>query len=60
MDIYLDDIVIYSDTLEDHIKHVKIILDILHRESCTLADRSCVYCPELKLWVALSMTVAFE
>ena len=23
MDIYLDDIVIYSDCLEDHVKHIK-------------------------------------
>lgn len=32
MDIYLDDIMIYSDCLEDHVKHVKLVLDILHRE----------------------------
>jgi hypothetical protein len=25
MDVYLDDIVIYSDTLQDHIKHVKLL-----------------------------------
>lgn len=30
MDIYLDDIVIYSDMLEEHLTHVKQILDILH------------------------------
>ena len=29
MDIYLDNIVIYSDTLEDHVRHVKLIIDIL-------------------------------
>ena len=29
MDVYLDDIVIYSDTLEDHIKHCKIVFDML-------------------------------
>ena len=32
MDVYLDDIVIYSDTLEQHRKDVKAILDILDRE----------------------------
>jgi len=32
MDVYLDDIVIYSDTLEEHIEHVKLIIDILRRE----------------------------
>ena len=32
LDIYLDDIVIYSDTLEEHAKHVKLVLDVLRRE----------------------------
>ena len=29
MDIYLDDIVIYSNSLEEHVSHVKLILNIL-------------------------------
>jgi hypothetical protein len=37
MDIYLDDIVIYSDTLEDHVRHVKMVLDILRREKLYLS-----------------------
>ena len=37
MDIYLDEIVIYSDSLDDHVKHVKIILDILKREKLFLS-----------------------
>jgi hypothetical protein len=37
MDIYLDDIVIYSDTLEEHVKHVKMILDILKQEKLYLS-----------------------
>jgi hypothetical protein len=41
MDIYLDDIVIYSDTLEDHVKHVKIVMDILKRENYTSAGTNC-------------------
>ena len=28
MDVYLDDIVVYSDSLKDHIRHVKSVLDI--------------------------------
>lgn len=28
LDVYLDDIIIYSDTLEDHIEHVGIVLSI--------------------------------
>ena len=29
MDVYLDDTVIYSKMLEDHVSHVKLVLDIL-------------------------------
>ena len=28
VDIYLDDIMVYSDNLEDHVKHVKLVIDI--------------------------------
>ncbi|THH27321.1 hypothetical protein EUX98_g6860 [Antrodiella citrinella] len=38
MDVYLDDIVIYSDTLEEHIKHVRIIIDMLRREELYLSS----------------------
>lgn len=37
MDIYLDDIIIYSDTLKDHVKHVKLVIDILKREKLYLS-----------------------
>ncbi|KAJ2917183.1 hypothetical protein MD484_g3247, partial [Candolleomyces efflorescens] len=37
MDVYLDDIIIYSDTLEDHIEHVRKILEVLKRESLYLS-----------------------
>ncbi|KAF7371586.1 Transcription factor [Mycena venus] len=36
MDVYLDDIFIYSDTAEDHMKHVKIVIDILRKEKLYL------------------------
>jgi hypothetical protein len=40
LDIYLDDIVIYSDTLDEHVEHVKLVLDILRREKFTLVGPS--------------------
>ena len=50
MDIYLDDIVIYSNTLEDHIKHVKLVIDILRREKLYLSRPKLHFiAPELKL-----------
>ena len=29
MYVYLDDIIIFSDSIEDHVKHIRIIFDIL-------------------------------
>ena len=50
LDIYLDDIVIYSDSLDDHEKHVKIVLDILKREKLYLSRQKLHFIqPELKL-----------
>ena len=50
MDVYLDDIVIYSDTLEEHVRHVKLILDILEREKLYLSRSKLHFiAPELKL-----------
>lgn len=37
MDIYLDDIVIYSDMLGEHVKHVEAVLDSLKREKLYLS-----------------------
>ena len=50
MDIFLDDISIYSETLADHVKHVKIVLDILAKEKLYLSGGKLHFiAPELKL-----------
>ncbi|OJT02036.1 Retrovirus-related Pol polyprotein from transposon 17.6 [Trametes pubescens] len=50
MDVYLDDIVIYSDTIEDHMKHVRIVLDVLRREKFFLgADKMNFFATTLKI-----------
>ena len=50
MDIYLDDIIVYSGSLEEHIKHVKIVLDVLKREKLYLSKSKLHFVqPELKL-----------
>ncbi|KAF8831165.1 hypothetical protein HHX47_DHR1000004 [Lentinula edodes] len=46
MDVYLDDIVIYSETLEDHVKHVKIIIDILKHEKLYLSEEKLNFLPD--------------
>lgn len=37
--IYLDNIFIFSDTIEDHERHLRIIMDILHNAEMTLNPR---------------------
>ena len=39
LDVYLDDVIIYSDTLEDHIKHCKLAMDILRKEKLYLSKK---------------------
>lgn len=38
MDVYLDNIVIYSDTAENHVKHVKIVIDMLRKNHFYLSE----------------------
>jgi len=46
----LDDIVIYSTTLDDHITHVQIVLDILKRERLYLSESKLRFlCRELTI-----------
>ena len=48
--MYLDDIIIYSDTLEDHFKHVKTVIDVLTHEKLYLSKKKlCFLCSELKI-----------
>jgi len=50
MDVYLDNIIIYSDTLEEHVKHVTIILDILKQERLYLSEKKLRFlCKEVKI-----------
>lgn len=50
MDIYLDDLVVYSDTAEDHIKHLKLVIDILRREKFLLsAHKMQLFAHEIKI-----------
>jgi hypothetical protein len=50
MDVYLDDIVIYSDTIQDHVQHIKTVLDILRREKLFLSKGKLqLFMKEMKL-----------
>ncbi len=41
--VYLDDILIFSNTEEEHLKHVKLVLDVLKQNEFTLAKSKCVW-----------------
>ena len=50
MDVYLDDITVYLDTLEKHLKHVKLVIDILKREKLYLSTMKLRFlCHEMKI-----------
>jgi len=50
MDVYLDDIIIYSDTLEEHVWHVTTVIRILKKEKLYLSEKKLHFlCKEVKI-----------
>ncbi|KAJ8473319.1 hypothetical protein ONZ51_g7961 [Trametes cubensis] len=50
MDVYLDDIAIYSDTVADHVKHCQMVIDILKKEQLYLSSTKLKFlCEEMKV-----------
>ncbi|PIL27303.1 transcription factor [Ganoderma sinense ZZ0214-1] len=50
MDVYLDDVYIHSDTLADHVRDCKTVIDVLRREQLYLSSTKLKFlCPELKV-----------
>ncbi|TFY69679.1 hypothetical protein EVJ58_g270 [Rhodofomes roseus] len=50
MDVYLDDIIIYSNTVEDHLRHVQLVIDALRAEKFYLsADKQKYFCRDAKI-----------
>jgi hypothetical protein len=50
VDIYLDDVMVYSENLEDHVEHVRLVIDILRREKFFLTERKLNFlCEEVKI-----------
>ena len=44
MVIYFDDILIYSKNLDDHLIHLKIVLDVLRKERLFANLKKCTFC----------------
>lgn len=42
--VYFDDILIYSKTLNDHVGHVKLVLDVLRHERLFANLEKCTFC----------------
>ena len=48
--VYLDDIIIFSDSISDHVKHVRIVFDILRKEKLYLGpSKMQFFAEELKI-----------
>jgi hypothetical protein len=48
--VYLDDIIIFSDSIEDHVKHVRLVFDILRKEKLYLGpSKMQFFAEELKI-----------
>ena len=44
--VYFDDILIYSKNLEDHLKHLKLVLDVLRKEELFANLKKCTFCTD--------------
>jgi hypothetical protein len=48
--IYLNDIIIFSDSIEDHVKHVRVMFDILRKEKLYLGpSKMQLFADELRI-----------
>ena len=42
--VYFDDILIYSKNLDDHLTHLKYVLDVLRKERLFANLKKCTFC----------------
>ena len=48
--VHLDDVVIFSENLKDHLKHLKEVVRILKRHGLNSKERNCAFAqPEIRL-----------
>lgn len=44
--VYFDDILIYSKTLDEHVEHLKLVLDVLRKEKLFANLKKCTFCTD--------------
>ncbi|XP_033139210.1 uncharacterized protein LOC117130508, partial [Brassica rapa] len=44
--VYFDDILVYSKSLEEHIKHLRTVLDVLRKEKLFANLKKCTFCTD--------------
>ena len=44
--VYIDDILVYSKTFEDHMKHLKIVFEILQKANLMIKLKKCKFCEQ--------------
>jgi hypothetical protein len=44
--VYFDDILIYNKTLEEHVEHIKQVLDVLRKEKLFANLEKCTFCTD--------------
>ena len=50
--VYFDDILIYSSNLDDHIEHLKLVLDVLRKEKLYANVKKCTFCTDKLVFVS--------
>ena len=46
MVVYFDDILIYSRTKEEHVEHIKMVLEVLRTEKLYANLDKCIFCTD--------------
>ena len=52
---YIDDVIIFSESAEQHLKHIQIVLTLLKQAKCRLEKSKCLF---FKAGTSLSGTLA--
>ena len=55
--VYFDDILIYSRSIEEHLEHLKAVLDVLRREKLYINLKKCNFCTDRLIFLGFVISV---